>query len=437
MISSVFFENLFDKLWPINRSIMGEGIEQSFSVIKEYLDLDYIYLKTGEKVFDWTVPRAWRIRDGAIFDMSGKRVVDVKNNNLHVVSHSCSVDVCLSIDELKKKLHTLPNQKNAIPYVTTYYNEDWGFCVTQDQFNSLNESRYRVKIDADLYDGNLIVGEKILGSKNDPFMSFSSYLCHPSMANNELSGPLILVGLYLAMKKLKLKRCYRFYLFPETIGSLALMSARQKDFSDLLYAGVHLTCIGDSKNYTIKRSRRKTCVTDFLAQKSFVGGKFIEFNPAYGSDDRQFCSPGFNLPYIGISRSIYTDYPEYHTSLDNKEFMNFEKMSETVNDLLGMVKHFDNLPSTAFDVYRRTNPYGEPQLGKRNLFRSFSTTNRSKDELLMWWILNYADASRTLYEISCLAGVDIDEANDMCILLEKNDLIERVNYENFKVSSRN
>ncbi len=416
---------------------MGEGIEQSFLVINEYLDLDFIKFKTGDKIYDWTVPKAWRIRDGAIFDINGQKIIDVKKNNLHVVSHSCSVDVCISNVDLKKKLHTLPNQKNAIPYVTSYYNEDWGFCVTQDQFNSLNQPKYRAKIDADLYEGNLIVGEKILGSKNDPFMSFSSYLCHPSMANNELSGPLILVGLYLAMKKLKLKRSYRFYLFPETIGSLALLSAREKDFSELLYAGVHLTCIGDSNNYTIKGSRRKTSLSDFLAQKSFVGSKFIEFNPAYGSDDRQFCSPGFNLPYIGISRSIYTDYPEYHTSLDDKQFMNFEKMTETVNDLLCMVKRFDGLPSVAFHVYQRTNPYGEPQLGKRNLFRSFSTKNRSKDELLMWWMLNYADGSRTLYEISCLANCDIDDLNDVCLLLEKNNLIERINHENFKVPSKN
>lgn len=435
MINANFFEDLFDRLWPINRSIMGEGIEQSFSVINDYLDLDFIKFKTGDKIYDWTVPKAWRIRDAVIFDAKGQRIIDIKTNNLHLVSHSCAVDLCLSNAELKKKLHTLPEQKNAIPYVTSYYNKDWGFCVTQDQFNSLNDEVYRVKIDSDLYDGNLIVGENIMGSRNDPFMAFSSYLCHPSMANNELSGPLILAGLFQAMKEKKLKRSYRFYLFPETIGSLALLSAREKEFSRLLYAGFHLTCIGDSGNYTIKRSRRRTCLSDLLAKESFCGGKFIDFNPAYGSDDRQFCSPGFNLPYVGVSRSIYTEYPEYHTSLDNKQLMNFEKMSETVDDLLSMVERFDALPTEAFNIFKRTNPYGEPQLGKRNLFRSFSTKNRTQDELLMWWILNYADGTRTMYEISCLSGFDLNDAIEMFIALEKNNLIERVDYENFNLSS--
>ncbi len=405
MIKSLYkrLENYFDRLWPIPRSITGPGYEKSLEILSEVVPFERIEFRTGDKVLDWTIPNEWHPRKAYIIDPNGKKIADFSKNNLHLVGYSTPYKGILPLSELKKKINTLSDQPTAIPYITSYYSKAWGFCMSFEEYNELPEGDYEVVIDTELKKGKLTVGEAVLEGSSNKEILISSYLCHPSMANNELSGPLVLSFLYEAIASLNFRKyTYRFVIVPETIGSIAYLSKRGNDFKKNLLAGYQITCIGDNGQLTYKKSRDGNTLADRSAMQVMheINNKnIIPFNPAFGSDERQYCSPGFNLPVGSLMRTMYTKYPEYHTSLDNKDLMDFKGMEETVGILASIIENIE-----VNSVWKNKYPYGEPQLGKRNLFRSLSDKTRDEDEMAMWWLLNYSDGSNDLLSIANLSG---------------------------------
>lgn len=420
-------ETYFDRLWPLNRSLTGIDYEKSLQILNELMPTDNHEFKTGEKVLDWIVPREWNVNDAYIIAPDGSKIADFKINNLHILGYSIPYNGKVKLEELKEHLYTLPNQPDAIPYVTSYYTERWGFCISHNEYLKLMPGEYSIHIDSTLQPGKLIVGEAIIKGSSKKEILFSSYLCHPSMANNELSGPLVLSFLYneLLKKKDSLLYTYRFVLVPETIGTVAYLSKRGQYLKENLAAGYQITCIGDKGEFTYKKSR----ISDSLADRAaiqFMNEKkqkqIIPFNPAIGSDERQWCSPGFNLPVGSLMRTMYTLYPEYHTSLDNKEIMSFEGMEDAVMAYLEIIRNIE-----CNFCYISNEPYGEPQLGPRGLFRSISDKTRSEDEQSMWWLLNYADGMHDLLKIAELSGYSMDSLIRVGLQLEKSGLLSRSN----------
>lgn len=423
-------EAYFDRLWPICRSIMGPAIRESMDILDDLMPTKRLVYKTGSKVLDWTVPNEWEAKEAYIIGPDGDVIVDFKNHNLHLVSHSMSVDMTLSLDALDKHLHSLPDQPDTIPYVTSYYNENWGFCLPHSQRQKLKEGDYKVFIDTYLGPGELVIGEATLGNQADNAAEvlFSSYLCHPSMANNELSGPLVLCAFYaeLAKRETSLKHRYRFFIYPETIGSIALLDRYGDELKRNLIAGYHLSCIGDGGSLTLKRSRRGLSLADkvgYYVLRDNGLGQVVDFNPAFGSDDRQYCSSGFDLPIASIVRTMYTEYPEYHTSDDNKALMDFDGMAHSVAMLLKIVDALEAGESKGFRKLKALQPKGEPQLGPRGLFRSLSVKKRDDQELAMWWLLNYCDGAHDLYAIALLSKMPLDILSATADILVAHDLL--------------
>ena len=415
-------EDYFDRLWPINRSITGPGYQKSLDILSEIVPFKRITFQSGDKVLDWTIPKEWLVNDAYLIDPNGKKIASFKRNNLHLVGYSTPISEVIPLKKLKNKIHTLPDQPSAIPYITSYYNETWGFCMSHNEYTSLTDGNYKVFIDSKLINGNLTIGESILRGSSDKEILISSYLCHPSMANNELSGPLVLSFLYEKIKNIKNRKyTYRFVILPETIGSVAYLSVRGKMFKEKLVAGFQLTCIGDGGKLTYKKSRDGDSIGDRAAiqlMKEIKNDNIISFNPAFGSDERQYCSPGYNLPVGSLMRTMYTKYPEYHTSLDNKELMNFDKMIESVDFLKDILTAIENNIK-----WENKYPYGEPQLGKRGLFRTLSEKTQKKDEIAMWWILNYSDGVNDLLNIASISSVKIINLIRISNKLEKEGII--------------
>lgn len=418
-------EAYFDRLWPICRSIMGPGFRRSLDILKEVVPLKYLEFKTGDKVLDWVVPKEWGVNDAYIMDPDGKKIIDFKKNNVHLVGYSIPFSGTLSLSELKDHLHSLPAQPNAIPFVTSYYNEHWGFCLSYNQLKTLRPGKYKVLVDTKLRDGKLVLGQAILPGKSKKEILFSSYLCHPSLANDNLSGPLVLAFLYDKISKMPNREfTYRFLFIPETIGAIAFLSKYGSSLKKNLAAGFVLTCVGDAGDFTYKLSRQGNSLADRAALRVLkeTGKKFsiIPFDPAVGSDERQYCSPGYNLPVGSLMRTQYTIYPEYHTSLDNKSFMDFKCMEEMVDTYYSMAR--------AIEVnykWQNKKPYGEPQVGRRGLFRSLSEKGRQEDELAMWWLLNLSDGKNDIISIAERSGARIEVLARVADKLEKAELLKK------------
>ncbi len=412
-----FIESYFDRLWPICRSISGNGLRESFKILQEVIPLNLFEVPTGTKVLDWVVPKEWNIEDAYIEDAEGTRVIDFKTNNLHVVNYSVPVDVWLELDELQDNLHSLPHMPTAIPYVTAYYNEKWGFCLSQEARQKLKPGKYHAVIRSKLAAGAITYGECSLPSTegSDQEVLISSYLCHPSMANNELSGPLVTAFLYDTLKHLpKRKYNYRFVIVPETIGSIAFLAANGEALKKNCIAGLVATCCGDANAITYKKSRRGDSLVDRCAlntlQNYFLetGKPFTakEFFPT-GSDERQYCSPGFNLPVGSLCRTMYGDYREYHTSLDNKDFVSFAATRETVWLYLQILMSIE-----VNSTFVNQAPYGEPMLGTRGLYPTMggSTELITKNHIQnMMYLLNFSDGSNDLCNIADRANCSVVE----------------------------
>jgi aminopeptidase-like protein len=402
---------LLTELFPICRSITGDGLRRSLAILGEYLPLALTEVPSGTPVFDWSIPDEWNIRDAFIADASGQRVVDFQAHNLHVVSYSVPVRRNMTGRELRPHLHRLPHQPAAIPYVTSYYERNWGFCVTQQQYDAIGDDQtYEVCIDSTLAPGALTYGEALLPGETRQEVLLSSYCCHPSLANNELSGPIVLALLYQRLAARPRRRLtYRFYLGPETIGTLAFLAARSAHLRQHCVAGLVATCCGDAGPFTFKPPRRENSVIERAARHVLPHAghphRFVPYVPS-GSDERQYCSPGFDLPVGSLMRTMYGTYPEYHTSLDNLDFVSPEALVETI-DLYEAV-----LAALEANIrYRNRKPCGEPHLSKYGLYPALGAgTTRRGYTTLIRYILAYADGTRDLLDIAERAQVPITEA---------------------------
>jgi aminopeptidase-like protein len=399
-------ESYFDRLWPINRSLTGEGNRETLKIISEIIPLKIHEVPSGTQCFDWTVPPEWNTKEAWIKDEKGNTIVDFKNNNLHLLGYSEPFEGLLSFEELREHLYTLPDQPDLIPYLTSYYSRRWGFCLTHNQLNILDTStKYQVKIESTLDDkGSMTYGDLVIKGKSEKEILFTTYICHPSLASNELSGPLVTSFIYDQLKNRDMYYSYRFVFAPETIGSIAYLSVHGEHLKKNLEAGFVVTCIGDAGNFTYKKSRRSTTLVDravqLILQQTEDEFTIKEFAPI-GSDERQYCSPGFNLPVGSLMRTMYGEFPEYHTSGDNKDFICFEAMEASIDKFMDIIDLME-----MNQKYINQFPNCEPQLGKRGLYPSLSEKNKAIEIESMMWILNYADGEHDLIEIIEKSKID-------------------------------
>lgn len=394
-------EAYFDRLYPIPRSLTGDGVRQTLKILGEIIDLRLVEVPSGTRALDWTVPLEWNVREAYIITPEGKKIGDFRTNNLHLIGYSTPVDQSMTYEELRSHIITRPDLPDAIPYATSYYQERWGFCLAHREFEQLpREGTYHVRIDSRLAPGFMTYGEAILKGDTDYEILFTSYICHPSMANNELSGPLAAAFLYRELTKIpNRKYTYRFLLGPETIGAIYYLSILGDHFRAKLEAGLVLTCCGDAGNFTFKKSRPDSYLNRLIAHllhhRTGENHSIREFFPM-GSDERQYGSPGFNLPVGCLCRSMYGTYPEYHTSMDDKSVLSFNALEETVLLLRDVI--------TAIELeaqYLNLAPYGEPQLGRRGLYPTLmSDLDRENSLERILYLLNFSDGKHSLLDIA-------------------------------------
>ncbi len=411
---------LVKSLYPLNRSITGNGVRQTLKQIQDYIPLQIFEVPSGTKVFDWEVPPEWNVDNAFIEDSAGNKVVDFKEHNLHLVSYSEPVNKTLTLNELKKHLHSLPGHPDWIPYRTAYYKRDWGFCLTHNRLQALKEGNYKVVIDSSFIEGSLTYGEFYLQGQNSREVLFSTHICHPSMCNDNLSGMAVMTmlakylnDLYGKENSAKLSYSYRFIFIPATIGAITWLAKNEDKVKNIKY-GLVTSLLGDKGNFTYKKSRRGDSPVDkvvpFVLQNSGKKFEVREFSP-YGYDERQFCSPGFNLPVGRLTRTPNGEFPEYHTSADNLEFISSGKLEEAFDVF---VKIIDTIEANK--KYLNLNPKCEPQLGKRGLYKSVAG-NIKEYELALLWVLNLSDGKNDLVDISIKSGIDFKTiskaANDL------------------------
>lgn len=419
-------ENYFDRLFPICRSLTGNGVRQSLKILQEIIPLELHEIPTGTSAFDWTVPREWNIEDAYIITPEGKKIADFQKHNLHVMNYAAPIEAELTYEELLPRLHYLKDMPTAIPYVTSYYKDNWGFCLTYEEFLTLpKEGKYKVCIKSSLENGHLTYGDCILKGETDEEVLVSTYVCHPSMANNELSGPLVAAFLYEKLLSLpKRKYTYRFVFAPETIGVIAYLSKNGMYMKEKTIAGYVLTCCGDAGDFVYKKSKKANTLADRVAAHVLkyqdVPYEIIPFAIG-GSDERQYCSPGFNLPVGSLTRSIYQRYKEYHTSLDNKDFISFEAMEKTISVYFQFLKTIE-----LNDIYVNKIPYCEPQLGKRGLYPdtgaiSFREGINFTHNLLHF--LTYTDGEHDLIDLAEKRNRPVTEFEEIVRICKEKALI--------------
>ena len=410
-------------LYPICRSITGDGVRDTLARVAAQLPLEISEVPTGPPVFDWTVPREWNIREAWIKDPRGHKIVDFADHNLHVVNYSVPVHDHLSLDELKSRLHSLPDRPDWIPYRTSYYDETWGFCLPHRQLEALKEGTYEVYIDSDLEDGSLTYAECVIEGATDDEVLLSAHTCHPSLANDNLSGIALLVRLGRALADVETRYTYRLIFAPGTIGSITWLARNQEKASNIKH-GLIISCVGDAGGPMYKCSRRGDAAIDRAVARVFAdsapSGDIQDFSP-YGYDERQYCSPGFDLPVGLFERSKYGEFPEYHTSADNLDFISAEELNRSYGLVARVV---DLLETDWFPV--NTAPFCEPQLGRRGLYKAMGGDNeRVERQMAMLWILNLADGEHTLQDIADRAGIEITRIREVAELLLQHALITR------------
>jgi aminopeptidase-like protein len=419
-------EKYFDRLWPICRSITGNGLRESFKILQEIIPLDLIEVNSGTNVHDWVVPKEWNISEAYIITPDGKRIADFKKNNLHVVNYSAPVRAKLTYEELSKHVHTLPDKPQTIPYITSYYKERWGFCLAHEEWLKVSkEGEFEVVIDSELKEGSMTLGHLILPGKSKKEILFSSYLCHPSMANNELSGPIALAFLYRKISLLKDRHyTYRFVLAPETIGVIAYLSLYGDTMKEKVDAGYVLTCVGDRGSFNYKRSKWQTSLADRAAEHVLLHSgedyKTREFAVG-GSDERQYCSPGYNMPVGSLMRSVYHEFDEYHTSSDDKNYISFEHLAKTVE------LYFDIVRSLELNsCYMGSVQYGEPMLGKHDMYPSSASPEVDRDEVMrLMHFLTYADGKNALLDVAEKMNCSILKFEEIVQKCLKKGLVSR------------
>ena len=411
------------ELFPICRSITGDGVRATLDILSRYVPLSIHEVPSGTEVLDWKVPLEWSIREAYIIAPDGQRIVDFAHNNLHVVGYSRPVDAIMPLDELQSHLHSLPDMPQAIPYVTSYYVEDWGFCLSHEVRARLPSGDYRVVIDSSLEDGSLTYGELVIPGATSEEVFLSTYVCHPSMANNELSGPLVATALAQWLASEPRRYTYRLVFVPETIGSITYLSRHLRTLRSAVRAGFNLTCIGDDRSYSYVPSRAGNTLADRASlcvlendYPDFLRYTFLD----RGSDERQYCSPGVDLPMVSVMRSKYREYPEYHTSLDDLSLVTPSGLDggfRVVRDCIELIERNRTFVATRL---------GEPQLGKYGLYPSLGTRDTHTSVAAMLNILAYADGQQDLIDILRTVQVSPQIAYQVIDVLSGAGLIEEV-----------
>lgn len=412
-----YMHGLAERLWPICRSITGEGTRETLRILQQEIPgLTLHEIPTGTPVLDWTIPDEWNITEAFVEDPAGKRVIDFARNNLHVVSYSEPIDCVMSLEDLQPHLHSIPDQPTAIPYRTSYYRRDWGFCLTHEDRMRLVDGDYRVVIRSSLQPGSLTFGELLIPGDSEFEVFVSTYMCHPSMANNELSGPVVSTALARWIQSLEQRRfTYRFVFVPETIGAIAYLSRELAHLREHVVAGFQLTCIGDDRAYSYLASRNPESWVDRVtrhvlsSRPNFVAYSYLE----RGSDERQYCMPGVDLPVVSVMRSKYGEYPEYHTSLDDLEFVTPSGLQGGLDAVRDCIRILEA------DVYLQGTCLAEPQLGRRGLYHSVGGADYAQRTRWISDVLAYADGHHSVLDMAELFGVS---ALDLLPVL--NDLRE-------------
>ncbi len=411
------------ELYPICRSITGDGIRRTLDLIGERIPLQKFDVPTGTQVFDWTVPKEWNIRDGYIQSSDGVRVVDFRKLNLHVMNYSAPVRAKMSLAQLRPHLFTIPDRPDWIPYRTSYYKEDWGFCLSHDQMLALSDGEYEVCIDSSLENGNLTYGECYLPGQTTDEVLISCHACHPSLANDNLSGLTVATFLAKLLSHYDRRYSYRFLFIPGTIGAITWL-AQNRETAGRVQHGLVLTCIGDSGGFHYKKSRRGNAEIDRAAahvlKHQSEHSEILEFSP-YGYDERQFCSPGFNLPVGCLMRSVWGTFPEYHTSADNLDFI---RPAQLFGSLQVCATIFDVLENNR--KYRNLNPFCEPQLGRRNLYGTTGGNSIGEAINARLWVLNFSDGEHSLLDIAERSGCRFSMISEAAEVLQQGGLLAAV-----------
>jgi len=421
---------LISELYPICRSITGNGVRQTLNIIRKHIPLTVHEVPSGTRAFDWTVPKEWNIKNAYVKNSKGEKIIDFNKSNLHVLNYSVPTKKKLSLNELKEHLFTLPEHPDWIPYRTSYYKEDWGFCLSHNQFSKLRDEEYEVSIDSSLEEGRLTYGEYYIEGKMSDEVLISCHVCHPSLCNDNLSGIALSCFLAKCLSNISLKYSYRFLFIPGTIGSIVWLALNESNVSKIKH-GLVATNLGDSGQFTYKKSRQENAEIDKtvlnVLKNSGNNYEIMDFVP-YGYDERQYCSPGFDLPVGCLMRTPHGRYPEYHTSADNLDIVQPHYLGDSFSIYLSVLSILESN-----NKYLNQNPKCEPQLGKRGLYTATGgQSNTIVDQMALLWVLNLSDGQHTLLDISERSGLEFDLIKSAVDALLETDLLqvcmEQTNY---------
>ncbi|MEM7220380.1 MAG: DUF4910 domain-containing protein [Pseudomonadota bacterium] len=413
--------DLVEELYPICRSITGDGVRETLRRVSERLPLTVHEVPSGTAAFDWTIPDEWNVRDGYVADLAGNRVIDFQAHNLHVLNYSEPVDRVVTREELFEHLFTLPDRPDWIPYRTSYYNRNWGFCASANQAAELTDDEYRVVVDADLEPGSLTYGEYLKRGRSEEEVLISCHVCHPSLVNDNLSGIALATELARTLEGLDTHYSYRFLFVPGTIGSIAWLSRNEAQTAKI-HCGLVVVCVGDAGAFSYKKSRRGDTVIDRAVLNVLTttapDHKVIEFYP-YGYDERQYCSPGFDLAVGSLSRTTHGEYPEYHTSADDLSFVSAEQLAGSLDTYLQVIEVLE-----CDRRYLNLSPKCEPQLGKRGLYGAVGALDQQPiDVMTILWVLNLSDGEHSLLDISERSGIAFRDLQRAVGALLASDLL--------------
>ncbi len=423
-MNAVDLYSLMAQLFPINRSLTGQGVRETLDILGNHVNLRRHNVLSGSKHFDWTVPKEWKVKSAYISDMLGNKIIDFQDNNLHLVGYSKSKKGDISKEELLEHLHFLEELPTAIPYITSYYSDNWGFCISYNQYKELNDDFYHVEIDTEHFNGKMDYADYIIEGDSKEEIIFSTYICHPSMASNELSGPVVTIGLIKYLENLpRLRYTYRFVFVPETIGSIVYINQNYNHLKNHTIAGFIVTCVGDDGDYSLVESPYGQTLADRTVKA--VLKKHHKFSKIYsflerGSDERQYCFPNIDLPFVAVTRTKFYEYPEYHTSLDNLDYTSPKALENSLNYLVDIVELME------LNELYLASTFCEPQLGKRGLYPLISTKESNELVKNMMNVLAYCDGNNDVIAIINRLFIEPNIVIDIIKTLKSHNLIRKI-----------